>query len=233
MQLPTIYCPRCGAVNDPQMPYCVQCGTTLSNNSFQVGSGTVVQNNALIPPPPPPVGYSTVPSVASTVPAYPFDPYTQPAPQKKRGINPLLIAGILVALMLVVGIFVVFMLATNGSTSTVKYTSALTYPKLAPAYAGNVHNNTVNITSAFTLTNVVEDAQGNISGNALIGSPLTGSGPFKGSVGTDKSIQFTITPSDNSGTPSIRCIGTVQTDGSLSGTYTIPNTNETGTWQAK
>ena len=194
----------------------------------------VVQNSVLIPPPPPPTGYSIVPAPTYTTPTYPFDPYTQPAPQapqKKRGISPQLVAVLLVALVLVVGIFVVFTLAINGNASGGK--SASTPPKLASAYTGNVHNNTVNITSTLTLTNVVEDAQGNISGNALIGAPLTGSGPFKGSVGTDKSIQFTITPSDNSAATSIRCVGTVQADGLLGGTYTIPNTNETGTWQAK
>lgn len=103
---------------------------------------------------------------------------------------------------------------------------------LTAAYAGNVHNNTVNITSTFTLTSAVEDQNGNISGNALVGSPLAGSGPFKGSVGTDKSIQFTITPNDNAGVSTIQCTGTVQADGSLSGNYTIPDTSETGTWQA-
>ena len=227
MQSATIYCPRCGASNDPQMPYCVQCGTRLSASQAQVGSSTVVQNNSPIAPPPPPsTRYGTFPSATPTAPAYPFDPYTQPPPQvqqKKRGINPLLVGSILVALVLVIGVVVFAGIRANTSA----------YPVLAGSYAGNVHNNTVNITSAFTLTDVVQDAQGNISGNAHVSSPLAGSGPFKGSVGTDKSIQFTITPNDNSGVSSINCIGTVQTDGTLSGTYTVSGTGETGTWQVK
>ena len=227
MQSAILYCPRCGAGNDPQMPYCIQCGTTLATNASQPGSNTVVQNNLPIAPPPPPAtSYGTFPSATSPVPTYPFDPYTQPVPpppQKKRGINPLLIVGFLVVLLVVIG----------GAVFAMTRTSTPTYPMLRAAYAGNVYNNIVNITSTFTLTDIVEDAQGTISGNTHIGSPLVGSGPFKGSVGTDKSVQFTITPNDNSGVSSINCIGTVQTDGLLSGTYTVSATGEKGTWQVK
>ena len=223
MQSATVYCLRCGARNDPQMPYCVQCGNALAVNQTQPDS-TVVQNNSPIAPPPPPLtGYNTFPVATPTVPAYPFDPYTQPALQKKKAINPLLLVSILVALVLII----------SGIVFAVFRANSPTYPMLASAYAGSVHNNTVNMTGTFTLTNVVEDAQGNISGNVLIGAPLAGSGPFKGSVGTDKSIQFTITPSDNSGVSSIHCTGNVQADGSLIGIYTVSNTAETGTWQAK
>ena len=184
MQSATIYCPRCGAGNDPQMPYCVQCGTVLSPNSSQAGSGTVVQNSSPIAPPPPPsTRYGTFPANPPTVPAYPFDPYAQPAPQllqpqllqKKRGINPLLIVGILIALVLVVGAVVFGVIRANTPT----------YPALASMYNGSVHNNPSNITSTFTLTNVVEDANGNISGNAHVGSPLAGSGTFQGSLNAD------------------------------------------------
>ncbi len=234
MQSATIYCLNCGAPNDPQMSNCVQCGAVLVKNVSQTTSNTVVQNYAPIAPPPPPTQYGTVPSVAPTVPAYSLDPYTQQAPQKKRGAKPLLIAGIVIALVLVIGIVVAGVsIIGNSTTTNVKSTSTPTYPMLAAAYAGNVHNNTVNITSTFTLTNVVEDAQGNISGNAGIAAPLAGSGPFKGTVSTNKSIQFTITPNDNSGVSTIRCIGTVGDNGSLSGNYTVTNTGETGTWQAK
>ena len=225
MQSAIVYCPRCGAANDPQMPYCVQCGTTLAINQSQSGSNTVVQNNSPIaPPPPPPTSYGAFPPVAP----YPAPPpiYTQPvslSSQKKRGINPLFIASVLVALVLIIGGIIFVVIRANTPT----------YPMLASMYAWNLHNNTVNITSIFTFTDVVEDAQGNISGNAHVGSPLAGSGPFKGSVSTDKSIQFTITPNDNAGVSSINCIGTVQADGSLSGTYTVSGTGETGTWQVK
>ncbi len=213
------------------MPYCVQCGTALSINQAQAGSNTVVQNNAPIAPPPPPTSYGMLPPtvpIASPYSAVPPPPpiYTQPTLQpiqKKRGINPLLIVGILVALLLVI----------SGIVFAVIHASGPTYPMLSAAYTGNVHNNTVNKTATFTLTSVVEDGQGNISGNALVGSPLSGSGPFKGKVGTDKSVQFTVTPNDNSGVSDIHFTGTVQTDGSMSGTYTIPYTSETGTWQTK
>ena len=136
-------------------------------------------------------------------------------------------------LLLIVGILVAVVLVIGGVIFAVNHANTSAYPQLSASYTGNVHNNTVNVTSTFTFTGVVEDAQGNISGNAHVSSPLAGSGPFKGSVGTDKSIQFTITPNDNSGVSSINCIGTVQSDGTLSGTYTVSGTGETGTWQVR
>jgi hypothetical protein len=106
---------------------------------------------------------------------------------------------------------------------------------LAVSYIGTVHNNTVNETSGFSLTSVKEDAQGNITGRAFINQPLSGSGPFQGSVKLDNTIQFTITSTDTGSNivGTIRCTGTIQSNGSMSGTYTVPNTGETGTWQGK
>ncbi len=233
MQSATVYCPRCGASNDPQMPYCAQCGNALSGNQSQVGSNTVVQNNAPIAPPPPPsTSYGSFEPTVPVASPYPlaapppppvYIPPTAQTPEKKGLKIPIVIIGVLVALLLIVG----------GVVFAVIRASTPTYPMLTAAYTGNVHNNTVNITSTFALTSVVEDQNGKISGNALVGSPLAGSGPFKGNVGTDKSLQFTIAPNDNAGVSAIHCTGTVQADGSLSGIYTIPSTNETGTWQVK
>lgn len=109
MQSATIYCPRCGTANDPQMPYCAQCGTTLTGNQSLQGSNTVVQNNLPIAPPPPPTSYGTFPQTESAsylLAPLPPPVYTQPTalvPQRKRVISPLLIAGIIVALLLVIG----------------------------------------------------------------------------------------------------------------------------------
>src|SRR2546425_12833708 len=74
--------------------------------------------------------------------------------------------------------------------------SQISYPHLASAYQGTVHNITYNETANFALSSIKEDQQGNISGNTEVSLPLFGSGPFTGTVSPDNAITFTSTATD-------------------------------------
>jgi hypothetical protein len=109
------------------------------------------------------------------------------------------------------------------------------YPILQQAYQGTLVNTTDNSNTSANaaLSSIVQDQQGDISGNMTIQLPLTGSGPFTGTVSSNGSIQFTVIPTDSSGYAAIMFTGTIHSDGSMSGRYTLPGTNQGGTWQFK
>lgn len=66
--------------------------------------------------------------------------------------------------------------------------------------------------------------QQQISGNMALGSDPTGNGPLTGTVGTDNSLRFTVTPSD--GLSIINMSGTVSPQNTLSGTYSVHYTGQ-------
>ena len=121
-------------------------------------------------------------------------------------------------------------LAPTPSAST----STTVYPTLQQAYQGTLVNTTdnSNTSATATLSSIVQ-VNGDISGNMTIQLPLAGSGPFTGTVSSNGAIQFTVIPTDNSGYAAIVFMGTIHQDGSMSGTYTLPGTNQGGTWQFK
>ncbi len=114
-----------------------------------------------------------------------------------------------------------------GSTPT-------SYPTLQQGYQGTLVNttNTSNASANAMLSSIVQ-VQGEINGNMAIQQPLAGSGLFTGSVSSNGAIQFTFIPTDNSSYAAIMFIGTIHSDGSMSGTYTLPGTNQSGTWKFK
>lgn len=228
MQSASIICSKCGMSNEPQTPYCVRCGNALYLN--QPSSGPVYNNHPFVSLAPPPVQthYGTFPPqpVAQMPPMQPL--YSQPVIQRPRSNTK---RNVIIACF--IGISVLLLLIFRTMALIISHSGSSTYPTMVSAYGGTVHNNTVNVTTSLSLTSVVEDSQGNISGSAFVGQPLVGSGPFKGSVGLDKSVQFTVTPGENAGVSTIQFVGIVQTDGSMSGTYTVSGTGETGTWQVK
>lgn len=226
MQSANVICSKCGTNNEPQTSYCIRCGNALFNQSSH---GPTYTNHPSVPltssaPPPVQTHYGTFPpQQASSI-------YVQPVtqPPRSHATRNVIIAsciGVGLLLLLIIGT-VVFVAQAAGNSSP-------TYPALVSSYAGTVHNNTVNISSSLSLTSITEDSQGDISGSAFVGRPLAGSGPFTGTISIDRSIQFTVTPNDNAGVSTIDFVGIVHADGSMSGTYTVAGTGETGTWQVK
>jgi Zn-dependent protease with chaperone function len=119
---------------------------------------------------------------------------------------------------------------TGSSTPTPPLSG---YPALAQAYQGSVVNTTdnANVQSTVSLASIKQDQQGHITCYLTIQPPLVGSGPCTGSVSKNGRIQFTVTPDDGSGIASIQFTGTIHPNGSMDGSYTLPGTNEVGTWQ--
>jgi hypothetical protein len=88
----------------------------------------------------------------------------------------------------------------------------------------------VNQSAAITLTSIQEDAQGNISGNLQVSPPLSGTGTIKGSVARNNTIKFISYPTD--GSAPISWVGVISANGSINGTYSVPNYSQQGKWQA-
>ena len=112
----------------------------------------------------------------------------------------------------------------NGQKGTWRATPAtapVLYPLLYQKYAGTYTNNSTHKSGNMTLQIITQNQQ-NLTGvydNSL---------PFDGTVGSDNSIQFTIT--DAKGI-SIKFSGQVTIDGSLSGTISTAQSGVIGTWK--
>lgn len=102
-------------------------------------------------------------------------------------------------------------------------------PHVVSTYHGTFQNWTVGGTATLALTSVVQNQQ-KISGKVIIGPGLSGSGSFTGTIGTDGSVTFT----DNDTTDGFTVIfsGFLFSDGSLSGSYIIPSSGQSGIWKA-
>src|SRR5260221_9166722 len=82
-----------------------------------------------------------------------------------------------------------------------------------------------------------QPGQGNISGHLTVHQPLSGSGPFTGTVNTSTDIQFTVTGKNTS---PLYFWGLVQSNGDLNGNYCSlngqnqcdPRAGASGTWNA-
>ncbi len=114
---------------------------------------------------------------------------------------------------------------SNDQGGTWEVTSAVApvvYPILFANYSGTFANTANGQSGAISLANKSQDQQ-NFTGNFLVSGV---SYPLTGTVGSDNSIQFTITPNG----ATIKFVGSVNTDGSLSGTYTA-TTGGNGTWK--
>ncbi len=92
------------------------------------------------------------------------------------------------------------------------------YPTLAGGYHGTIIDTTPspNITTRMYLT-AIKQNKGSISGNFSVDAPLQGNGPFSGSVGTNKYIQFTV--KGYNGAAPLYFWGFVQSNASLQGQY--------------
>ena len=101
-------------------------------------------------------------------------------------------------------------------THTTTPTSAL--PLLASTYTGTVHDENGNIDASMTLSGIAQNQQ-RIQGNFLVDAPLSGSGPFTGTVASNASIQFIIHSLDPNVRAPLSFSGSIQKNGEISGTY--------------
>jgi eukaryotic-like serine/threonine-protein kinase len=95
--------------------------------------------------------------------------------------------------------------------------SAANYPRIAGAYNGTILDRyTMPSVSTSMSLNQVRQQGASISGNFSVGPALIGNGPFNGTVSADK-IQFTV--ARYADFLPLLFQGTIQPDGSISGTY--------------
>jgi len=92
------------------------------------------------------------------------------------------------------------------------------YPTLASAYNGRLVDTTAtpNIPATMYLS-AIHQNKGYINGNFTVNAPLQGSGPFTGTVGTNKYIQFTV--KGYNGHAPLYFWGFVQSNSTLQGQY--------------
>lgn len=105
---------------------------------------------------------------------------------------------------------------TQALTPTATSTPPATVPSLAPAYTGAIHDNNGNINSSMSLNGIIQQQQ-RIQGNFVVNPPLSGSGPFTGSVTASGFVRF-IVHSSEAQAP-LQFSGTIQKNGDISGTY--------------
>lgn len=89
------------------------------------------------------------------------------------------------------------------------------YPNVAGVHNGTVHNTTGGRTASMSLS--IQQNGASISGYFTVGPPLQGSGPLTGGLDTARHISFTV-HSTQIASP-LSFAGTVQADGSMSGSY--------------
>ena len=92
------------------------------------------------------------------------------------------------------------------------------YPRLAGIYHGTIVDTTPspNITTGMSLSSISQN-NGNFTGYFTVNAPLIGSGPFTGTIGSNKYIQFTV--QSYHGNASLYFWGFVQQNSSLQGQY--------------
>jgi serine/threonine protein kinase len=88
-------------------------------------------------------------------------------------------------------------------------------PNIAGVYNGSIHNTSAGGAASMALS--IQQNGGTITGSFTVGSALLGSGSFTGSVSNNRHIQFTV--HSNQVPAPLFFQGTVQSNGSISGTY--------------
>jgi|SRR5579884_568443 len=117
--------------------------------------------------------------------------------------------------------------ATSGNGSTPPTNSF----SLARIYQGTITDqDALNTTSDMFLC-AVEQSGNNISGEVKM-VLFSGSGPFSGTIGSDKSVRFSIINADDGYGPS-DFNGFLNQDGSMSGSYINHSLNHRGSWQVR
>ena len=169
------------------------------------------------------------------VPRTQNEPYFYPPPTRRP--RPWLVVMLLLALLMFIGSGLVwywFILPHLGSIHLGSQATGV-YPNVAGTYNGSIDDTTGHIITSMALA--MQQNQGKISGQFTVGSALTGSGPFTGTIDTAKHLHFTV--ASFHGNAPLLFDGTMQTDGSLSGSYCSvgsngqcsPQAGAAGTWK--
>ena len=204
----------------------------------QTPYGAYQPMNSPVPPPPPPYqSVSVPPSYRSTdqyAPTLPMNPYMPPPPvDPRRSPKKMLWVVILtvVVLVIVAGSIASLLIIHNlTGTITPPTPTPMPYPSLMHAYSGLAHNITYNEDANMVLTSVMQDAD-KINGTIQFGLPLIGSGTFSGTITRSGAIRFAATSNDAGGSLTSEFVGSIDKQGSMSGTYSISN-GQKGTWKA-
>ncbi|GAC1350870.1 MAG: hypothetical protein NVSMB27_37580 [Ktedonobacteraceae bacterium] len=162
-----------------------------------------------------------VASFSPPVPPTQNEPYFYPPPARRP--RPWLVVMLLLALLMFIGSGLVwywFILPHLGSTPLGSQATGV-YPNVAGTYNGSIDNTTAHITTSMGLA--MQQNQGKINGQFTVGSALTGSGPFTGTIDTAKHLRFTV--ASFHGNAPLLFDGAMQSDGSLSGNYCSVGSN--------
>jgi len=148
-------------------------------------------------------------------------PYFYPPPARR--LRPWLVVMLLLALVMLIGSGLVwywFILPHLGSIPLGSQAAGV-YPNVVGAYNGSIDNTTAHITTSMGLS--IQQNQGKINGQFTVGSALTGSGPFTGTIDMAKHLRFTV--ASFHGNAPLLFDGAMQSDGSLSGSYCSAGSN--------
>jgi len=129
---------------------------------------------------------------------------------------------------------------TPGRTPTTvapSPTALVSYPLVTGSYSGQIDNTLAFINSTMTL--YINQNQENITGQFTVAPPLSGTGPFTGTVTLQNAIQFIVTSAST--TAPILFQGSVYANHSMSGTYCSINAQKKcdasvggyGTWNVQ
>lgn len=113
-------------------------------------------------------------------------------------------------------------------------------PALVNTYTGTIHDNNGDITTSMSL-NGVSQRQQNIAGNFRVDAPLSGNGPFTGTVNANSAIQFIVRSHDPGARAPLFFSGQIQKNGAMSGQYCSLNASSQcdpavggyGTWSVQ
>jgi hypothetical protein len=162
---------------------------------------------------PPPPQYTHVPSSQPQYKA-PAQPVRPVQAEKKRSVTPWIILSLCIGTLVVCGILGLLVNRANNAS----------FPSLKPRYAGGLQNITLGTNANITFT--FQQSQGDISGNYFeTDNAGSFSAPLTGTIDTSGNIKLAIQTSN-----SLSFTGTMQPDGTLSGTFTTNNGG--GNWSA-
>ena len=132
--------------------------------------------------------------------------------------------------------------ATPTATPTTQPTAAppSSVPSLAGSYNGSIHDNNGSIDTSISLVGISQNGQ-NVQGTFRVDAPLSGNGPFTGTVKSDSTITFIVHSSDAGAGAPLFFSGQIQQNGNMSGHYcSLDTTNRCnsavggfGTWFAQ
>ncbi len=170
-------------------------------------------------------------------------PMRYASPPKRAGLSRklLVILLLVLALLLLVIAASVWFASAHSPASTSSGLNGGTqqaqssYAKIEGNYSGSIDNTTSHILTGMALA--FQQNQGKISGQFTVNAPLVGSGPLNGSIDSAKHLKFTV--QGYHGNAPLLFVGSLQSNGSLEGTYCSVGSNGqcstsaggSGTWK--